>query len=156
MLSAGEILEALVAKLRAIPDLLVEMDGDAARIYPYHDAYPTHVSLRSAVYEAPHPSILVAWQRTGPGTFGQHVCWQHDFVLYLRAREAPPGPTSGYYKLAESIVNGVPMGESVRLLNADIHTSCYPMDVPRIERVTDEEGVDHFVANLSLREIGDA
>jgi len=156
MLSAGDILEALIAKLRAIPDLLVEMDGDAARIYPYHDAYPTHVSLRSAVYEAPHPSIVVAWQRTSPGQFGRNEVWKHDFILYLRAREAPEGPDSGYYRLFMLMVNGVPDGESLRLLNAEIHPSCYPMDVPTCGRVTDEQGVDHFVVNLSLREIGDA
>jgi hypothetical protein len=66
MLNPGEIVEALVAKLRAIPELVTEMEGDATRICAYHDAYPRKVSLLSAVYEAPHPSILVAWQRTSP------------------------------------------------------------------------------------------
>jgi hypothetical protein len=30
------------------------------------------------------------------------------------------------------------------------------MDVPTCARITDEQGVDHFVVNLSLKEIGDA
>ena len=156
MLNPGELVEALVAKLRAIPELVAEMEGDAARIYAYHDAYPRKVSLLSAVYEAPHPSILVAWQRTSPGLLGRNEVWKHDFILYLRAREAPEGPDSSYYRLFTLIVNGVPEGDSLRLLNAEVHPACYPMDVPTCGRVTDEQGVDHFVVNLSLREIGDA
>jgi len=156
MISPGLLVDAIVAKLQAILDLVAEMDGNRARIYAYHDAYPSKVSLLSAAYEAPHPSIIVAWKGSGPGTFGGREAWKHDFVLYLRARAAAEGPDNGYYRLFTLIVNGVPWGESLRLLNADIHPSCYPMDVPACGRVTDEQGVDHFVVNLSLREIGDA
>jgi len=156
MLNPGEIVEALIAKLRAIPELVAEMGGDATRISAYHDHYPKRASLLSAVYEAPHPSILVAWQRTSPGLLGRNEVWKHDFVLYLRAGETPESPPTAYYRLFWLIVNGVPAGESVRLLNAQIHASCYPMEAPTCARITDEQGVDHFVVNLSLKEIGDA
>ncbi|MGQ9686626.1 MAG: hypothetical protein ACUVT2_10030 [Thiobacillaceae bacterium] len=156
MVNPAELVEALVARLRAIPELVAEMDGDAERIYAYHDHYPKRISLSSAVYEAPHPSILVAWQRTSPGFFGRHEVWKHDFALYLRARETSEVPPTAYYRLWELIVNGVPEGDSVRLLNATIHPACYPMDVPTCARLTDEQGVEHFVVNLSLRELGDA
>ena len=40
MIDPSEIITNLVAMLRDIPDLVVEMDGDVERIYAYHDSYP--------------------------------------------------------------------------------------------------------------------
>ncbi len=156
MINPAELVEALVAKLRAIPELVAEMDGDAGRIYAYHDLYPKRVSLPFAIYEMPVPAILVAWQGTAPGTFGGNEVWKHSLSLYLRAREVfEADPPSAYYKLFGLIVNGVPAGSGQKLLYTTVHDGCYPMDTPSIHRATDEQGTDYFEVTVSFTEIGD-
>ena len=141
MTNPAETVEALVAKLRAIPELVAEMEGDAARIYAYHDAHPRNVSLLSAVYEAPHPSIVVAWQRTSPGQFGRNEVWKHDLILYLRAREAPEAPDSSYCRLFMLMVNGVPQAahsfcESARRLRCGCSATRRRMKATSSERIS--------------------
>jgi hypothetical protein len=157
MINPAELVEALVAKLRAIPELVAEMDGDAGRIYAYHDSYPKRVSLPAAIYEMPVPAIMVAWQGTVPGTFGANEAWKHNLSLYLRAREVFEGdPPSAYYRLFSLIVNGVPASSALKLLYTTVHDRCHPMDTPSIQRTTDEQGTDYFEVNISFTEIGDA
>mgnify|MGYP000094317710 CR=1 FL=1 len=91
MIDPAELVDNLVALLRDLPDLVMEVDGDPDRIYAYHDLYPKRVSLPLAIYEMPVPSILVAWQGTVPGSFGSSEAWKHNLSLYLRARETLEG-----------------------------------------------------------------
>jgi hypothetical protein len=156
MINPAELVDALVAKLRAIPDLVAEMEGDDQRIYSYHDSYPKRVSLPLAIYEMPVPAVMVAWQGTTPGTFGANEAWKHNISLYLRARETfDADPPSAYYKLFSLIVNGAPNGSGQKLLYTTVHDGCYPMDTPSIHRVADEQGTDYFEVAVSFTEIGD-
>jgi hypothetical protein len=41
------------------------------------------------------------------------------------------------------------------MINATVHPSCYPMDVPSIQRATDAEGLDYFEVAMSFVEAGD-
>ena len=41
------------------------------------------------------------------------------------------------------------------MLNATVHPSCYPMDLPIIQRQTDAEGLDYFEVPITFTEIGD-
>jgi hypothetical protein len=147
MINPAELVDALVAKLRAIPELVAEMHGDPERIRAYHDLYPKRVSLALAIYEAPVPSILVAWQGTTPGRFGAGEAWKHNLSLYLRAAD--------YYRMLDLIVNGVPAGGALKMLYSTIHERCHPMDLPSIQRATDEQGADYFEVTLSFTEMGD-
>lgn len=157
MINPAELVDELVAKLRAIPELVVEMNGDPQRIYAYHDSYPKRVSLPLAIYEMPAPAIMVAWQGTVPGTFGVNEAWNHNLTLYLRARETLEGdPPTAYYRLFHLIVNGVPAGGALKMLYTTVHDRCHPMDTPSIQRATDEQGTDYFEVNISFTEIGDA
>ena len=45
MINPAELVDGLVTKLRDIPELVAEMNGDPGRIYAYHDAYPKRISL---------------------------------------------------------------------------------------------------------------
>ena len=45
MINPAELVDNLVALLRDIPELVAEMEGDAERIYAYHDQYPKRASL---------------------------------------------------------------------------------------------------------------
>ena len=156
MIDASEIVNNLVAMLRDIPELITEMGGDAERIYPYHDSYPKNVSLVHAIHAMPAPGLMVVWQGTQPGSFGGVDVWKHQITLFLRAKETFEGdaPTA-YYRLFRLITKGIPTAAGVEMINATVHPSCYPMDLPQIQRQTDAEGLDYFEVPLSFTEIGD-
>jgi hypothetical protein len=156
MINPAELVDALVAKLRAVPELVAEMEGDPQRIYAYHDLYPKRTSLPLAIYEMPVPSILVAWQGTTPSSFGAGEAWKHNLSLYLRARETLEGdPPTAYYRLFDLIVNGVPATSALKMLYTTVHERCHPMDLPSIQRATDEQGTDYFEVTVSFTEMGD-
>ena len=156
MINTAELLDNLVAMLRDIPELVAEMNGDPERIYAYHDQYPKKASLVHALHSMPAPGIMAAWQGTAPGGFGGMDVWKHHVVLYLRARETFEGdPPTAYYRLFRLITKGVPASAGVPMLNATVHSSCYPMDLPSIQRATDAEGLDYFEVPLSFTEMGD-
>ena len=48
-----------------------------------------------------------------------------------------------------------PDSADVAMLNATVHPSCYPMDLPTIQRQTDAEGLDYFEVPITFTEIGD-
>jgi hypothetical protein len=156
MIDPSELTSNLVALLRDIPELVAEMEGDEQRIFAYHDQYPKRASLAAAIHEMPAPGIMAAWQGTQPGSFGGVDVWRHQVMLYLRARETFLGdPPTAYYRLFRLITKGAPVSVGVPLLNATVHPSCYPMDLPLIQRQTDAEGLDYFEVPLSFTEMGD-
>jgi len=154
MIDTSAIVNTLVALLRDIPELVTEMGGDPARIYPYHDSYPKNISLVHAIHNMPAPSIMAVWQGTQPGAFGGVDVWKHQVTLFLRAKEEATVGTA-YYRLFRLITKGVPTGTGVVMLNATVHPSCYPMDIPMIQRQSDAEGLDYFEVPLSFTEMGD-
>jgi hypothetical protein len=157
MINPAELVDNLVALLRAIPDLVAKMDGDPERIYAYHDNYPKRSSLAQAIHNMPAPAVMAVWQGTAPGSFGNVDVWKHQVTLYLRARETDESdPPAAYYRLFRLITKGVPEGSDVPMLNATVHPSCYPMDLPQIQRQTDAEGLDYFEVVISFTEIGDS
>ena len=156
MIDPSVLIDSLVTLLRDIPDLVMEVAGDPERIYAYHDQYPKKSSLALAIHQMPAPSIMAAWQGTAPGSFGGMDVWKHHVALYLRARETFDGdPPTAYYRLYRLITKGEPASAGVPMLNATVHSSCYPMDVPSIQRATDAEGLDYFEVPLSFTEMGD-
>lgn len=156
MIDPSQIITNLVAMLRDVPDLVAEMSGDPARIYAYHDQYPKNVSLVHAIHQMPAPSIMAVWQGTQPGSFSGVDVWKHQVTLFLRAKETfARDPPSAYYRLFRLITKGIPTAAGVEMLNATVHASCYPMDLPSIQRQTDAEGLDYFEVQLSFTEIGD-
>jgi len=156
MIDTSELVDSLVALLRDIPELVAEMGGDASRIYAYHDQYPKRSSLALAIHQMPAPSIMATWQGTVPGSFGGSDVWKHQVTLYLRSRETLDGdPPTAYYKLFRLVTKGVPAAAGAPMLNVTVHPSCYPMDVPSIQRSTDAEGLDYFEVQISFVEAGD-
>jgi hypothetical protein len=156
MINPADLVDNLVALLRDIADLVAEMDGEPDRIYAYHDQYPKRTSLAHAIHQMPVPSIMTVWQGTAPGSFGGMDVWKHQVTLFLRAQATFDGnPPTAYYRLFRLITKGVPTGTGVPMLNATVHPSCYPMDLPAIQRQTDAEGLDYFEVPLSFTEMGD-
>jgi hypothetical protein len=156
MIDPSALVDNLVELLRSIPELVLEMDGDPDRIYVYHDQYPKRSSLAHAIHQMPAPSIMAVWQGTAPGSFAGMDVWKHQVTLFLRARETSDGdPPTAYYRLFRLITKGEPMSGEVPMMSASVHPSCYPMDLPMIQRQTDAEGLDYFEVPLSFTEIGD-
>lgn len=156
MIDASQLVDNLVSVLRDIPELVEEMGGDPERIFAYHDQYPKQVSLAHAIHTMPAPSIMVVWQGTGPGAFGGFDVWKHQVTLYLRARETAEGDAPApYYRMFRLITKGVPAASGVAMNLVTVHPSCYPMDLPSIQRQTDAEGVDYFEVPVTFTEIGD-
>ena len=156
MINPAEITNSLVALLRDIPELVEELGGDAERIFPYHDSYPQKVSLALAIYQAPSPSVMVAWQGGGLGSFGGFEAYKHRFSIFLRAGENfADDPPTAYYRLLRLIMKGKPTNGSQPMSNATVHPSCHPMEVADWNRQTDSEGIDYFEMSVSFTEIGD-
>jgi hypothetical protein len=156
MIDPSALIDSLVDLLRDIHTLVLEVGDDPERIYAYHDQYPKKSSLALAIHQMPVPAIMAAWQGTVPGSFGGNDVWKHQVSLFLRAGETSDGdlPTA-YYRLFRLITKGVPETTGLPLLNSTVHASCYPMDVPSIQRQTDAEGLDYFEVDMSFTEIGD-
>ena len=82
--------------------------------------------------------------------------WKHQVTLYLRARETFDGdPPTAYYRQFRLVTKGVPTAAGAPMLNATVHPSCYPMDLPLIQRQTDAEGLDYFEVLITFTEISD-
>ena len=96
-----------------------------------------------------------AWQGTQPGNFGAMDVWKHQVTLYLRACETADSDTPAYHRMFRLITKGVPEGSQAPMLNVTLHRSCYPMDLPLIQRQTDAEGLDYFEVPITFTEIGD-
>ena len=60
-----------------------------------------------------------------------------------------------YYRMFRLITKGVPAQPAQPMLNATVHPSCQPMDLPAIQRQTDAEGLDYFEVPITFTEIGD-
>ena len=156
MIDTSVLVDNLVAVLQDIPDLVDEMGGVPDRIFAYHDQYPKKVSLAHAIHQMPAPSIMAAWQGTGPGSFGGFDVWKHQVTLFLRARETFDGdPPTPYYRMFRLITKGVPDHERAADDEHQVHPNCHPMDLPLIQRQTDAEGLDYFEVPITFTEIGD-
>lgn len=148
MIKPTDIADALVALLRAIPDLVDEMGGDEQRISAYPDVYPYNVDLQKAVHDMPSPSILIAYRDWGEGSMGKGQPINHLLTIFLR-----PGAESSYSDLTTLLINGIPAGQPLAMINAEVHADLDPMRIEgRCGRQQDAEGVEYWELNISLNE----
>jgi hypothetical protein len=152
LVDSNSIIDALVLLLKDIPDLVEAVGDDDTRIFAYKDEYPESVSLRSAIYSQPTPSIMVAFQartRTGPIGGGGWVTIRHDLLVIIR-----PSSVADYASIAALVTEGVPTSVGVALCNADVVSDCDPfgVDLPELVRESDENGIDYYTLLLSFRE----
>ena len=132
------------------------MGGDPEQIYSYHEHYPKRASLTHALHSMPPPSMMSAWTGTSPGWFGGVDVLKHQVTVYMRARETFDGdPPTACYRLFRLPTKGVPAGIGVEMLNAAVHPSCHPRDLPMVQRQADVEGLEYFEVPITFTEIGD-
>ena len=156
MIDPSVLVDNLVAMLRDIPDLVVEMDGDPERIYAYHDQYPKKVSLAHAIHQMPAPSIMAVWQGTAARLVRRRGCLEAPgHAVPARAGDVRWRPADAYYRLFRLITKGVPAAS--RRGDAERHRSplLLPDGPPVIQRQTDAEGLDYFEVPITFTEIGD-
>lgn len=134
MINPDDLVAAWVSKLANIRDLVTALGGSADRILGYCDSFPFVGNLRQQIIQMPPGSLMVVWQGVDPVNTGKSGAWlfRHRFSLYLRAPESSPpveDRTGGfsYGAFCALVVNGIPEGESVPLLYADIHPACDPI-----------------------------
>lgn len=153
MIKPAEIVDALVDKLRAIPELVAEL-GAAENIVPYHSRYPTEVNLFQFIHKQKAGSLVVAHRGTG---FSGRSEWQHRIEVYLRSGEnVPDDPVRSYSTLMQLMMDGIPSGQPVSLLQGDIHTSngVATSDLVSVnfDYPIDEEGREYQRCTLSFEE----
>lgn len=149
MVDLLKLLDDVASMMRSCPMILAELDDAPDAILAYADeATSPENSLTRAIYSQPNGTILIAWQATGlptdMGGFSHHL----DFYVRALRRESP-------LSLLKAIMDGVPVGDTLRWRYKCVNEFVDPMQVEEIARLTDEEGVDFYVIRASFREKGD-
>lgn len=161
MINPGTLLDDIVTQLRLISELVTEFDGDASRIFPYYDNYPTSTSVTRAIQDMPAPGLLVMLEGGGQGG-GQMQTWVHRFRLVLKLGEKVSASTgSDHYSALHLLVDGIPTGSALKLLAMQLNSGCDGMDVPRWERqslIIDQAGnqMDFWDIRWAIPEKGDS
>jgi hypothetical protein len=138
--------QALVDVYRSIPDLVDLVKGDPDNIFYSVDKYPDEPNISRVIELLPSPSLMVVWQRSGPGDMGNR---KHDLELIIRTNEL-----SEWQEIVSQATSGTPFGEDLSVDLMEIHESCLPIDDGSLiaERRTDENGVDYYVVQMSFQE----
>lgn len=162
MLKPSALVDAVVVALQSNQDLVAEMLGDPTRIYAHHYLYGTENKLAEALYKMAAPNILVVWEGTVGGDFNGMTIWKHKVSCYIRATNAAKAVTpSSYENIWHAMVNKPVLGGQQNLRQIQLTGIELPpgsvdlMDTPSIDHLTDEEGMDYFVARFVFPEIGD-
>lgn len=162
MKNPGVLLDAIVSQLRLVPGLVSEMGGDSSRISAYYDSHPRSISVNRAILDMRTPEILVIYDGFAPGNASGREVWKHSFRIIYRPGERELDTDTGetHYTGLDLLVDGVPAGSSLKLLDMEFDSSCESMDVPRSERMSwtitqDGAQQDYWVIRLALTEKGD-
>ncbi len=157
MINPADIIDNLVTKLKAVPDLVALLNDDASRIVAYKDRYPKESSLALAIAQTPSPGMLVYWTGTRPSRFGEMEVWSHNVGICLRCAELTDDDPSGagYFAMFRAVTHSLPTGESQPISRLAIHEDCNPMDVPSMERAMTVDGLDYWEINMAFVELGD-
>lgn len=145
MIYTEELLDALVARLRLIPDWVTAMGGDATKIRAFKPSYPDANDADTAVYKMTPPGVLVMSMGGGPVDDGG-VKHADTVVIHMK----PVGSVLPILKLFRSHVGA----SGVRLENESITPYHYPMNAPQFEFTQDEEGQDVWHITTSFVEAG--
>lgn len=156
MINPGAVVDAVVAGLKAVPDLLVALGGNEARISDYCARYPQQVSLTKALVALPQPGILVAYRGFAPArrSGGNSECWVHSVSVYLRCGQSDAATATEALRPVWLLVEGVPSGQSLALKNYEFHPALEAMNVPSCQLqqlVVDQQGTVIEYWELQLR-----
>jgi hypothetical protein len=148
MMLPADVVDLLVAQLRAIPDLVTELGGDPGVISAYVDVYPSATNLPKAVTTMRSPSILVVYDSWGIGSGDSSHPFNHRVEIYMRPRDG-----GSYSRLSSLLVNGTPDGQPLPMINVQMNPDLLPMAIEgRCTRELDSEGVEYWLLSISFNE----
>lgn len=148
---------ALVAKLRSIPELVMEMDGNAERVQPYVDIYPQNTMLAAAIYNMEPPCVIVSWQGMTPARFGGNELWSHQLTVWVRSGGNVEQPAYSLGRIAAAIFTGQ-VGDTGHPLIGQRPDSWVPghhFELPQLfpmQRQQNAEGVDIWEIPILLQQ----
>lgn len=147
-----ELVNNLVTLLRGFSGLVTnECDGDQNRVIAFLDAFPGD-NFESAVLNATHPSVLVAYMGYGPGKFALNEIMRHELAAFLRPREIVGGASSSAHNMVYEIENGTD-ANGLTIRRAVIHEACDPIgEDMKAVRVPTAAGVDIWKLQIFLPE----
>lgn len=160
MTNTAELLDAVVAVLRDLPDFARALtgDGDEPSIYAYPAGFSgIPRSLQEAVDAMPTPSAMVACRGMQLGARGGIPQFQFLISVLLRAEsEADQGPGSpGYFTLLNLITSGEPASSGgARFTDATIHPDFDPPEQISFTPLTDTNGTEYWSLNFALTCVG--
>jgi hypothetical protein len=152
MLNVAELINAIVAKLQDIPDLVACLKNQPEAIFAYHDIYPSKSNLLKAIATMKSGQIMVAW--AGCQTPGASMgYWSHNIQIFVRAAEEDPSTSpDGYYRIIRLIFDGIPRGGSCSMRQLSFLPYLDPMTGESAVRLVDEQGADYFEVRFQLVE----
>ncbi len=151
MVDSNDIIDALILLLQDIPELVTALGGDETRIFAYKDAYPESISLRDSIYIQPTPSVMIAFDGRRRDKNGEWPTIRHDLLAVVR-----PSSVGDYASIAALITEGVPAsGGGLKICDLTVVSDCLPfgVDLPELQRESDQNGIDYYTLLLSFREI---
>lgn len=84
MISPEVVLDAIVAKIRAIPDVVTEL-GSADKVMAFKDVQAEGASLTKALQAQERGTVLVAWTGVRPTVVDGGLS-DYEYTLYMRPR----------------------------------------------------------------------
>lgn len=159
MISSSDIVDAFVTVASTISGfvaIMTPLGGSSPNILGYNDEFPAddrNANLNRAINALAPPGCLVAWMGTAPGEVNRNEMYKHRLRAHIRI-----GPDSGsvsYGDTFKALIDGVPTGSTVKLLNSFIHPNCLPMEVPSANRKIGTNGLEYLAVDIILPEIGD-
>ena len=150
MLNFNIILEAIVTAWQNVPGIIQAMDGEIEAIHYFAIRRPEFPSYEDALSKMQWPSILVSHVSVNLGFRGQITQWRHN----LRADIKLTGETVDYPTLLTLLVDGIPTGNSLTLMQCSFLDECDSMEDVVFSRQVDGEGKAYYSMEFALQEKG--
>ena len=153
MIDIKTLQDEIVTSLRAIPDLVADLGGDASLISGLVLEDNEFRNPAAAIQAMEEPSILVVFRGLAMGRRGGMPRWQYQFSIVLRA----PGDagTPGYWVMFRHIIDGIPTtGNGLRWFDSQIDPAIDPPLDMSFVAGSDGDATEWWQLNFSLLEIG--
>lgn len=160
MLNPGAVLAAVVTGYQSVAPLVAIVGSD--RIYGHYDQYPVGKSLMQAIYEMQAGDIMVVYRGFGPRTGANRMAlWGHQLSVLWRPPESnESADAEDMYEPLKLLVDGVPSGSPMKILNYNFELPVDQMLVPSAQRQTliidGRDALDYWEMPFVLTETGDA
>ena len=149
-----DILEEYVTRLRRIPDLVAALDGEASRIFAYHEERNKDPQLTQIILRWPAPFLMgylgnsAVVNRASRESFGYEIIFAGRFSSETQWLDA-----------FEAFCHGIPTGTTNKLRYQAVSPRVYPMSAPQFRRiavaVSDTADVVYFEISFTVALRGD-